>query len=665
MATRSRRHDPQRLLILFLGIMGVLATALAWLGWRLLQQDRALRDQQIRTRLETTADAATNALHRRLTAVDETLAGVQARPAAERAGALGAAASTLPAGAVYAVVTDGHVDAFPADRLVYHPVLPPDAEPPPRTFQRGEALEFRARDHPAAIRAYRTQTASPDPATRAGALLRLARVLRKAGRDSAALPVYAELARLERARIGELPAGLVGAWGRLEVLHALGHEEALGEEAAAFRAALADGTWRMTRATWTFYREEVHRFLPAPVSADDEVDGDRVALADGVALLWDVHTAAPAGERAAGRRTALAGDRPVLLVWRGDGERTVGFVAAGRFVESAWLADVTAGLAADGMALTLTDATGRPVSGAPADDAAQAIIRVMPQTGLPWNLQVAALDPAAVLAGLGDRRRLMLAGLLVVAAVIGFGTYAVTRAVRREMEVARLQSEFVSAVSHEFRTPLTSMRQLTEMLAGGRVPSEQRRAEYYAVISRESERLHRLVEGLLDFGRMEAGALEFTKDRLAIDGMVRDVVEEFRAERGEAARGVTAHTAAPGVVVRGDREALTRVLWNLLDNALKYSPEQGAVEVAVTPNGARVAVSVRDHGSGMAADEVDRVFQKFVRGSASRALNVKGTGIGLAMVRHIVEAHHGEIRVESAPGAGSTFTVLLPMGETA
>lgn len=645
--------------------MGVLATALAWLGWRLLQQDRALRDEQVRTRLEATADAATNALHRHLTSVDETLAAVRAEPGAQRAAGLAAAASALSAGAVYAVVTDRQTDAFPASRLLYYPALEADTEAPQLTFAPGEASEFRTRDYPAAIRAYLAQVASPDSATRAEALVRLGRVLRKAGRDSAALHVYAELARMERARVGGLPAGLVGAYGRLEVLHALGRDAALRDEATAFRASLADGTWRMTRATWAFYREDLNRFLPAPAATDDGIDRNGVALAEGVALLWNLHTEVRPGERTSGRRTALAGDEHVLIAWQGDADGTVGFVAAQRFVDSVWLADVRAALAREGMALSLSDAAGRLVSDAPDRDAGHAIVRVMPQTGLPWNLQVAALDPGAMLADLGDRRRLMLGGLLLVAALIGFGTYSVTRAVRHEMEVARLQSDFVSAVSHEFRTPLTSMRQLTEMLASNRVPDEKRRAEYYQVISRESERLQRLVEGLLDFGRMEAGALEFTKDRLAIDGLVREVVEEFRTERGDAGRGVTADGSAAGVVVHGDREALTRVLWNLLDNALKYSPDRGAVEVTVMPDGARVAVSVRDHGPGMASDEVDRVFQKFVRGSASRALNVKGTGIGLAMVRHIIDAHHGDIRVESAPGRGSTFTILLPIEETA
>lgn len=663
MPLRPHTQRPRRLLVLFLGIVGVLAAALGWLGWQLLAQDRALADQQIRTQLEAAADAVTGELNQRIAEIEETLTAFASVPARERHERVASVADALAPGAVVVVLGDERVEAFPEGRLSFYPRVGRMSQPDPVVFARGEALEFRQRDYPAAIRTYRALAQSADAGARAGALLRLARVLRKAGRYEAALATYAELARMPDQQVAGLPAGLIGSYARLEVLQQLGRDRELAEDAGSFRLALASGTWRLTRAEFEFYHADVGRFLP-----DSEPPGvphsASVALAGGVEALWEHMQAGTWGNASGGREVVVVGDRTVLLVWRPGAQGLAGFVATDRHVGSAWLADTRRALDQRGIALSLTDVAGS-LAAPPEHDATAAILRVPAQTGLPWTMQVEVGDPGVVLADLGKRWRLMFVGLLLMVTVVVFGAYAITRAVRREMEVSRLQAEFVSAVSHEFRTPLTSMRQLTEMLAGDRVPNEERRAEYYRVISRESERLHRLVEGLLDFGRMEAGALEFTKRRIVVDDLVHDVVEEFRFERGEAANGVTTDGSCTGVVVNGDREALTRALWNLLDNALKYSPAGGDVHVGLASHGNRVSVSVRDHGRGMSPEDLDAVFEKFVRGSASKALNVKGTGIGLAMVRHIVEAHDGEVTVESVLSEGTTFTVRLPIEEAA
>ena len=244
------------------------------------------------------------------------------------------------------------------------------------------------------------------------------------------------------------------------------------------------------------------------------------------------------------------------------------------------------------------------------------------------------------------------------------GLVIITRSVVRDLAVARLQSDFVSAVSHEFRTPLTSLRQLTEVLLDGRVAAEDRRETYYRALARQTDRLHRLVESLLDFGRMEAGTSPYRLEPLDACALVRSVVEEFRAGRGREGlpRGA-AGGQPPGVRRRrlpADREALTHALWNLLDNAVKYSPECRTVWVDVERTGiAAWPIRVRDRGLGVPRHEHADIFERFVRGADAKAHGIKGTGIGLAMVRHIVSAHGGDVGVESVPGEGSTFTIAL------
>jgi signal transduction histidine kinase len=271
------------------------------------------------------------------------------------------------------------------------------------------------------------------------------------------------------------------------------------------------------------------------------------------------------------------------------------------------------------------------------------------------------MNAGAQLAQLAGRRTLLLSVLGTTALLTMIGGYLTARATARELAVARLQSDFVAAVSHEFRTPLTSLRHLTELLEQGAVDSEERRQQYFAVLSSETERLHRMVEGLLEFGRVAAGRREYEFESLDPVELISNVVADFRNEVEPVGRRIALNAQSDASRrVRVDREALSRAIRNLLENAVKYSPAQSTVHVDLSGDSGRVAIAVRDEGAGISRDEQTSIFEQFVRGSAARTLNVKGTGIGLSMVRHIVRAHGGDIRLTSEVGRGSTFVVLLP-----
>jgi len=268
--------------------------------------------------------------------------------------------------------------------------------------------------------------------------------------------------------------------------------------------------------------------------------------------------------------------------------------------------------------------------------------------------------------GLIAQRRFLLLGLSVMVLFLLLGTYFIGRAIRREAEVQRMQSNFVSTVSHEFRSPITTMRQLSEMLAFNRVSSEERRQVYYETLVKETTRLQRLIEGLLNFGRMEAGARQYQFEELDAATIVERVVSEFEPHIASAGKYIETAGVDSPCLIDADPDAISVALRNLLDNAVKYSPDQPTVWVECGVERERVAIRVRDKGLGIAAAERKTIFRKFMRGSAAMTANVKGSGVGLAMVRHIVAAHGGEIVVASELGQGSTFTLLLPhVGEHA
>ena len=219
-----------------------------------------------------------------------------------------------------------------------------------------------------------------------------------------------------------------------------------------------------------------------------------------------------------------------------------------------------------------------------------------------------------------------------------------------------------AAVSHEFRTPLTSIRQLTELLASGRVESQDKAEAYYRVLDKESTRLQRLVEGLLDFGRMEAGAHPYHSELIDSGALLHDIVAAFREEYELTAETLSLQIdGAPHV--RMDSESFTRAIWNLLDNAVKYSEAGPKIDVKALLEDGKVRISVADHGVGFPPEEQSRIFGKFIRGTAASLTNAKGTGLGLAMVRKIVEDQGGSISARSSPGEGSVFTITLESTE--
>ncbi|MCU0251963.1 MAG: HAMP domain-containing histidine kinase [Vicinamibacterales bacterium] len=628
---RSWYRSPYGLLAAFLALTLGPSIGLVWLGWRLLDQDRALEKQRIDERRERAADQVVASLQRTLQASELDLAQRRAPTAGDDALMVEFRASELL--------------AYPSGSLLFRPQASVPQDVLPNVYRQAESYEFQRRDYERAIRAFQPLARSPDPTVRAGALLRIARNQRKAGQLDSALRTYSALTAYDKTSAGGLPAGLVARWARCDLLAGLGRRQDLAKEAADLYGLLQRGHWRLSQAEYDVVAEEAAAWLG--VNRDSETPA--LALAEAVTWL-----AAQAGRETldSGRASSVRQNRLVTILWtRGpDGLRAL--VAGPQYGERKWLPDVER--LADTLRVTVALSERTP--------GAAATSRSASVTGLPWPVLVANRDAKAELEEFAGRRRLLLAALGLLAVVVGAGTYSVARAYARELAVMRLQSEFVSAVSHEFRTPLTSLRQLSETLNEGRPLADERRAAYYQALDRSTNRLEKLVEGLLDFGRMESGAMVYRKQDLDVAALVTSVVDEYRREASDRGRQVTLKAGSDLPLIHADQETLGRAIWNLLDNAEKYSPGCPTIRVDVEREGVGIAIRVQDHGLGIPEAEQRDILRKFVRGTAADTTGIKGTGIGLAMVKHIVDAHGGSLRLESAPGEGSTFSIVLPAG---
>jgi len=620
--------------------MLLLGGALGWLGWRLLQQDQQLSAQRMAERRETAADLAVAALERRLAAVDQDVVRLLA------AGEPPKAASD---GALFLEFADGEIRTWPRGRLLYFPDLPSSSEPPASLFTTADKLEFQKQDYLGAIAALRQRAASSDPGVRAAALARIARNYRNTAKFRESRQYYQQLASLGAIRVAGMPAALAGALGEMAVFERQNDALSLRARAAALANDLHSGRWPILPATYRYIMEEAARWAPEASREPPEA----VTLTEAAQRLWELWRKGAA--QSAGRASVETSAGSVLAVWRSSGSALAAFVGGPEFVEKQWMASMPPGLA-------LTNPDGRHVFGKQPAPGERSAIRLASATQLPWNVQAfEASDTDS--AALRSRRALLIAGMAILLAMIVTGGWFIGHTVARELAVARLQSDFVSAVSHEFRTPLTTLCQLSELLKRGRVAGEQDRQAYYDMLHSESHRLWRLVEGLLNFGRLEAGRMRFHLESLDTDELVRQSTAEFARAEQAAGHHFDVEIAGTSPLVQADREALRCVLWNLFENAVKYSPDCDTVRVMVAGKGRRVEIAVRDQGVGIPRDEQRSIFEKFVRGSVARESNIRGTGIGLAMARQIVRAHGGDITVESEPGRGSTFRVLLPVKE--
>jgi len=246
-----------------------------------------------------------------------------------------------------------------------------------------------------------------------------------------------------------------------------------------------------------------------------------------------------------------------------------------------------------------------------------------------------------------------------------FGMALTIRATDREARLAEAKSNFVSNVSHELKTPLSLLTLFSEILELGRVNSEEKKTEYYRIIRHESLRLNKMIDNILDFSKIEAGRKTYVFAEGDMAEVIEHVLASYRYQISNSGFDVQTNIQPDLPPVSIDRYAMEQAISNLLDNAIKYSRDVKRLSITTERRGSDLSIEIVDRGIGIPRAEQAKVFEKFYRVGNGLVHDVKGSGLGLSLVKHIVEAHNGTISVESEVGKGSRFTILLPLiGET-
>jgi two-component system phosphate regulon sensor histidine kinase PhoR len=256
---------------------------------------------------------------------------------------------------------------------------------------------------------------------------------------------------------------------------------------------------------------------------------------------------------------------------------------------------------------------------------------------------------------------IILISLLTLVLIVG--VYIVYRNVKREVEIAQIKSDFVSNVSHELRTPLSLISMFAETLEMGRTKTEEKKKEYYSIISREANRLGRIVNTILNFSKMEAGKRKYYFEEKDLNTVIEKIFENYSFHLKNKGFKFDFHPREnlPAIII--DEEAVSEAVINLIDNAVKYSPDKKQIEIKTGLDSAFEFVEVADKGIGISHEDQRKIFDKFFRVSSALVHDTKGTGLGLSIVKHVMDAHGGKVTLNSKAGAGSSFKLLFPTKE--
>lgn len=562
-----------------------------------------------------------------------------------------------PGGGVLLSMFDESLETFPSGALLYVLASSPAQRTlesrPPATFVEAELLEIERKDYRRAILAYRSLLDSADAELRPMLLQRLARTLRKADRLDEAARAYRDLQRLGTIWIGGLPSDLIAQSELCSIAAERGDVAELASMAFALYRDLTGGKWLLDRPRYLYYSDCCRSWCRESKIAIGEFNRLRMMEERKLAL------SRAAEEFLNEPRRVLSGETEAHLAFWHSNPFTAAVLSEG-FLGLHWWPRVISTQGED-LDAVLYSTDGRALFGSPPTETPPfAIMHDVRIDEMPWLIQVWPSNPAAIYADMKQRQNLSVAILVFIASLLVFGSYITVRIVRRELEIARMRADFVSTVSHEFRSPLTGIKQLGEMLLDGRAIDEGKQRRYFTMIVQESDRLTRLVENILDFSRMEEGRREYRFEPLNTSRWLRRLVADFETEI--SADGVAVETDIPEGLppISADGEALGSAVHNLLDNAVKYSPGAKEVWLDAEAAGGEIRIAVRDTGVGISEHDRKHIFDRFYRADGEISRRIKGAGLGLSLVRHIVTAHGGKVECESQVGEGSTFSIRLP-----
>jgi len=698
------RLDSARFRILFLAVVAIVIPGiiLAGFGFNLSIEHRYRTEDVVRRAYRAAADSTIGGILNQIQEEEREILYDLASLSESRAlpfttGRL----ATRPIAEHYFLLSPAFEVLYPPTRQEYVP-QPVESRPGPggrgaeALLEAGYKLEFGEGDLQAAAKKYQTCANGPFSASpRVEALLALGSCFFQLGMFEQAIHAHGRVSREFEPKDVAVPQRLLAQSEICRAHEAAGlRVEAVRRYLDAYEGLLREPSSASGADTWEFFCEKTRRELTRLMSSDGlapeyrerfeelrrsaEVrEGERQFRLDlerwlAQRIEWESRGKGFEPGRLSHSYKLLDGGPYVFactrLVGEGDGPSVLaGYKMRLDYVKrKVLLPQVIERKIGTGTLTTVLDREGESVlpldvsdASAPREAEKYALLREFPSILEFWQLGILDRGNEELLAVTRNQELLITSLLGLTIAVMMAGLYLTLRAVNRELELSRLKSDFVSNVSHELKTPLTLIRMFAETLMLGRAKTKDKEQEYYRIITRESERLTQLIDNVLDFSRIESGRKQYQFAIEDVGELARITVESYRDEMEQ--RGFRVDVDIDGeAFAKIDQPAIAQALLNLVSNAEKYSSDRKEITVSVKTDQDEIRIAVRDRGIGISQTDQARIFEKFFRAEDDFVRAVRGSGLGLAIANHMLEAHGGRIELDSEPGEGSTFALVLP-----
>ncbi len=646
-----RESTKHRYVWLFLLAIAVPGIALAWIGTSLIRQDRELEQRRrVAEQLRVVSDVRAVLLRRLEGFKLQEVSSLTSREFAPSPGYVSSA-----------VVLTGLVDdegvILPWESASRLTVVPPDTDNPAfdELMARGSVAEFSEGNDAAAAGLYgEALAAAQGIAQETRARFLLARALGKVGRDQASVDEYRTLLRSDTRTADDVGV----PWALYAVRQLLSADVVDTGMAELIEAELDQG---LLVAPSELYQLRDLASSLAGVATDAALRSRARQLVRVIELRIEVAEQALVLQREFPRLGLMppstGNGQSAEPLWPSWGDSWLVSVSPLAGAVQGVLVVVRGTEVLEAVEREIvTDGAGESFEILRASDgASQSLLPNFPGLSVRFVAGGVATGPASL------RQAFLLVALVLVLSVTLMGGFLLWRDVRREVNVAELRSEFVSAVSHELKTPLTSIRMFAETLQMHGTERIHERTEYLDTIVSESQRLTRLLDNVLEFSKIERGAKQYAPKRSSLADIVQASARTMRYPYEREGFNLRVDIAEGIPEIDVDRDAIEQAILNLLTNAMKYSDAERDIHLALRMEDGFALIEVSDGGVGIAAHEQERIFERFYRVPNSDGDTASGTGLGLTLVQHIAVAHGGHVTVESEPQRGSTFSLHLPL----
>jgi len=579
-------------------------------------------------------------------------------------------------------------DSSGSKRLITHQLLylpadlmtvDPGQSRQPANLKEGQRLEFAEHRFPDALRFYQDKALkTADTAMKIQALVASARLYNKMNQPDRAKALYEEIRRDYQGSLlnGEIPLGLIAGLEILKINHATGEKDEMRINSRQYLELLLYPPCEYDKNQFDLFYQSFKEIVRETDTVIDslfaEIDTQKARTDYLIRILSEQDLIAnSSNSRFTDSKNGIISTpvntaelTAVCLSWDKDNGTHTGMVIDFQAYLISESEKLIRKLDPDSsINVKIEDNNGNLISSRVIAEETGYLSFPFPENFPKWKLLLSENRPGflATLMKAGSGIYLLAFILIVLFMLLGFVFILYTLNV--ELRLNKLKSEFISNVSHELKSPLTSIRMMTEMLHHNRVETEERKSAYYSAMLEESEHLSHLIDNILDFSRIDEDRKKYEFIDIDLDKLTRQFLKSIREMIKETGFDIRYSCPDKVPVIKADSNAILQVLYNLVDNAIKFSGKSRQIDINLVSGDNELQLCVKDYGIGISAKDQEKVFERFYRCGEPQRSGIRGSGIGLTIVKRIVEDHKGHLTLESKPGEGSTFCVHLPVNK--